>query len=194
MTIVRTRRPGRRGRYRRGRCRRGRSSRRFRPRPGTCGLRSLRSPYRCVFQRLMLRQLLVGGNGTRWTRAGGSRGQRHRCSCFGRGRNMAIAPSTMLALQSAVGGCGMGERGDVADRHEGASALPGNPIAAVTHPDPYPCYADLVATTPLYRDDTLGLWVATSAEVVLAVLTSDLCRVRPAAEPVPKALLGSPAA
>jgi len=106
---------------------------------------------------------------------------------------MAIAPSTMLALQSAVGGCGMGERGDVADRHEGASALPGNPIAAVTHPDPYPCYADLVATTPLYRDDTLGLWVATSAEVVLAVLTSDLCRVRPAAEPVPKALLGSPA-
>jgi cytochrome P450 len=70
---------------------------------------------------------------------------------------------------------------------------PGDPITAVTHPDPYPYYADLVSRQPLYRDDVLRLWVASSAAAVTAVLTSDLCRVRPPAEPVPRALLGSPA-
>jgi cytochrome P450 len=70
---------------------------------------------------------------------------------------------------------------------------PPDPIAAVTHPDPYPFYADLAARRPLYRDEALRLWVASSAAAVTAVLTSDLCRVRPPAEPVPAALLGSPA-
>jgi cytochrome P450 len=70
---------------------------------------------------------------------------------------------------------------------------PQDPITAVTHPAPYPYYADLVARRPLYRDDPLQLWVASSAAAVTAVLASDLCRVRPPAEPVPKALLGSPA-
>ncbi|HEX4497639.1 MAG TPA: cytochrome P450 [Thermoanaerobaculia bacterium] len=70
---------------------------------------------------------------------------------------------------------------------------PRDPIAAVTHPDPYPFYAELVAHRPLYRDETLSLWVASSAAAVTAVLASDLCRVRPPAEPVPRALLGSPA-
>ncbi|HEX3531234.1 MAG TPA: cytochrome P450 [Thermoanaerobaculia bacterium] len=70
---------------------------------------------------------------------------------------------------------------------------PSDPIAAVTHPDPYPFYADLVAHRPLYRDEALRLWVATSAAAVIAVLTSDLGRVRPLTEPVPAALLGSPA-
>jgi cytochrome P450 len=72
--------------------------------------------------------------------------------------------------------------------------VPPNPIAAVTHPDPYPYYADLVARNPIYRDETVGLWVASSAKAVSAVLTSEICRVRPPAEPVPRALLGSPAA
>jgi cytochrome P450 len=72
--------------------------------------------------------------------------------------------------------------------------FPPDPIAAVIHPDPYPYYADLVASKPIYRDETLGVWVASSAAVVRAVLTSDLCRVRPLNEPIPKALLGSPAA
>jgi cytochrome P450 len=70
---------------------------------------------------------------------------------------------------------------------------PRDPIAAVTHSDPYPFYAQLVAHRPLYRDDGLGLWVASSAAAVTAVLASELCRVRPPAEPVPQALLGSPA-
>jgi cytochrome P450 len=78
-------------------------------------------------------------------------------------------------------------------RHTEAD-FPRDPIAAVTHRDPYPYYARLVAEKPFYRDEALGLWVASSAEAVTAVLSSDLCRVRPPAEPVPKALLGSPAA
>jgi cytochrome P450 len=72
-------------------------------------------------------------------------------------------------------------------------SFPPDPIAAVTHPDPYPFYAGLVAKRPLDRDDALGLWVAASAEAVTAVLASDLCRVRPPAEPVPRAIVGSPA-
>jgi cytochrome P450 len=67
-------------------------------------------------------------------------------------------------------------------------------ISAVTHPDPYPFYEGLIAKSPFYYDDALKLWVASSSEAVTAVLTSDLCRVRPLSEPVPKALLGSPAA
>jgi cytochrome P450 len=70
---------------------------------------------------------------------------------------------------------------------------PSTPIAAVTHADPYPYYATLVAQRPLYRDEALGLWVASSAAAVRAVMTSELCRVRPTDEPVPKALVGSPA-
>src|SRR5689334_9405587 len=71
---------------------------------------------------------------------------------------------------------------------------PQNPIAAVTHANPYPYYAELVTQKPLYYDDGLGMWVASGAEAVKAVLTSEVCRVRPTSEPVPKALLGSPAA
>jgi cytochrome P450 len=74
------------------------------------------------------------------------------------------------------------------------AAYPSDPIAAVTHPDPYPYYGHLVAEAPFERDERLGLWVAASAEAVDAVLTSPVCRVRPPAEPVPKALLGSSAA
>ncbi len=69
-----------------------------------------------------------------------------------------------------------------------------NPIAAVTHPNPYAYYARLTTEKPLYYDDELGSWVASSAQAVTAVLESDICRVRPGTEPVPKALLNSPAA
>ena len=47
--------------------------------------------------------------------------------------------------------------------------------------------------TPVYRDDALGMWVACGAAAVRAVLTAPQCRVRPTAEPVPRALAGSPA-
>ncbi|MFC3111109.1 cytochrome P450 [Undibacterium arcticum] len=71
---------------------------------------------------------------------------------------------------------------------------PITPITAATAADPYPYYAGLVARQALYFDQTLRMWVASSADVVTAVLQHPHCRVRPAAEPVPLALLGSAAA
>src|SRR3954470_6430707 len=70
---------------------------------------------------------------------------------------------------------------------------PSDPIAAVTHRDPYPYYSRLAVERPIYHDASLGLWVAASAEAVMAALASDLCRVRPPAEPVPAKLQGTPA-
>lgn len=69
---------------------------------------------------------------------------------------------------------------------------PADPIAAVTHPDPYPYYATL-ARRPLERHPDIGMWVAAGAADVQAVLGSDLCRVRPRAEPVPRAIEGTAA-
>jgi cytochrome P450 len=67
------------------------------------------------------------------------------------------------------------------------------PIAAVTQADPYPFYRALVAERPVYRDTASGLWVVSSAAAVTDALENAACRVRPAAEPVPKALDGSAA-
>ncbi len=66
---------------------------------------------------------------------------------------------------------------------------PSDPVAAVTHPDPYPYYAALLQR-PFHRDGALGLWVAASAEAATAVLASPACRVRPPSEPVPPPLRG----
>lgn len=71
---------------------------------------------------------------------------------------------------------------------------PLDPLAAVTHPDPYPYYAALVALQPFHYDERLKLWIAAGANVVTEVLESDLCRVRPAAEPVPPHLRDGAAA
>ena len=62
---------------------------------------------------------------------------------------------------------------------------PANPVTAVTHPDPYPYYAELVSRKPIYYDRDIGCWVVSSADAVHAILTSDICRVRPPTEPVP---------
>lgn len=64
----------------------------------------------------------------------------------------------------------------------------------MTHPDPYPYYAELVARTPFSRHEALGLWVAAGADAVAETLTSPLGLVRPPGEPIPVPLLGSPAA
>ena len=69
---------------------------------------------------------------------------------------------------------------------------PSDPIAAVTHPDPWDYYADL-ATRPLHLDDGLRLWVAAAPDDVVAVLTHPDARVRPGREPVPPHLVGTPA-
>lgn len=61
-----------------------------------------------------------------------------------------------------------------------------DPISAVTHPDPYPYYAQL---PPFYRDETIGMWVA-SGDAVARVLTDPAMRVRPPSEQLPEALRG----
>lgn len=70
---------------------------------------------------------------------------------------------------------------------------PAHPLDAVTHPDPYSYYATLARDQPLYRDATLGMWVAAHPETITAVMRHPAARVRPADEPVPRALCPGPA-
>src|SRR5579862_4280869 len=70
---------------------------------------------------------------------------------------------------------------------------PRNPIAAVTHPDPYPYYAALrESASPIFHAG-IGAWVASRAEHVERVLTHPAFRVRPVREPVPRSIDGLPA-
>jgi cytochrome P450 len=71
--------------------------------------------------------------------------------------------------------------------------FPESVLEAASHPDPYPYYAALSAYCPLYREERLKLWIALGAAAATEILSSDLCRVRPAAEPVPTAIAGAPA-
>jgi len=72
--------------------------------------------------------------------------------------------------------------------------MPVDPVAAVTHADPYPFYAQLRAGPALVWNEKLRVWVASRADVVESVLLAHgALRVRPAAEPVPRAIVGSPA-
>lgn len=71
---------------------------------------------------------------------------------------------------------------------------PTDPVAAVTHADPYPFYAALREGPALVWNQRLGVWVASRAGVVEALLQRhDALRVRPATEPVPRAIAGRPA-
>jgi cytochrome P450 len=73
------------------------------------------------------------------------------------------------------------------------AAEPRDPIGAVVHPDPYPYYARLRRERPLYLDSGLGLWVAATHAAAEAALKHPALRVRPPGEPVPRALVGTPA-
>ncbi len=68
-----------------------------------------------------------------------------------------------------------------------------DPIAAVTHEQPYPYYAQLAARPGLHYDNTLKLWVAAHPAAVRDVMTHPHCRVRPVTEPVPAAIAGGAA-
>ena len=70
--------------------------------------------------------------------------------------------------------------------------FPESVLEAATHPDPYPYYAALLAYRPIYREHRLGLWIALSAKAVSEILSSELARVRPPAEPVPAAIADTP--
>lgn len=67
---------------------------------------------------------------------------------------------------------------------------PKNPLEAVTCPDPYPYYAELVQEQPLYFDRNLGWWIASGAREIEAILGHEACRVRPIEEPVPVSIVG----
>ncbi len=73
-----------------------------------------------------------------------------------------------------------------------AFAPPTDPLHVIVHANPAPYYAELAATRPFYFDAALGWWIAAGADAVEAVLGSAACRVRPASEPVPKAIAASP--
>lgn len=71
---------------------------------------------------------------------------------------------------------------------------PVDPVAAATHADPYPFYAELRAGPPLVWNERLHAWVASRAEVIESLLLAHgALRVRPAAEPVPRAIVGGAA-
>jgi cytochrome P450 len=73
------------------------------------------------------------------------------------------------------------------------SALPVHAIDAVTHPDPYPFYRRLREGPALCFDRALNLWNASRFAVVHEALLASVLRVRPPDEPVPCALVGTPA-
>jgi cytochrome P450 len=71
---------------------------------------------------------------------------------------------------------------------------PADPVAAATHADPYPYYAALREGPPLAWNEPLRVWVASRADVAAQVLQAHgALRVRPVAEPVPRAIAGSAA-
>lgn len=70
------------------------------------------------------------------------------------------------------------------------AAFPRDAVEAVTHPDPFPFYRRLREERPLFFDTHLGLWVASSHAAVSEALAHPALRVRPPAEPVPRALQG----
>jgi cytochrome P450 len=65
---------------------------------------------------------------------------------------------------------------------------PASPLAAASHPDPYPYYDRLWRERPFAFDPSADMWVAAGARAASEVLASEACRVRPANEPVPSTL------
>ncbi|KRP69606.1 cytochrome P450 [Pseudomonas paralactis] len=63
------------------------------------------------------------------------------------------------------------------------------PFEAATHADPYAYYSRLRQQGALLFDAELGVWMASGASVVEAILEHPDCLVRPLHEPIPAALL-----
>ncbi|MBI6635466.1 cytochrome P450 [Pseudomonas paralactis] len=63
------------------------------------------------------------------------------------------------------------------------------PFEAATHADPYAYYSRLRQQGALLFDAELGVWMASGASVVEAILEHPDCLVRPLHEPIPTALL-----
>jgi cytochrome P450 len=65
---------------------------------------------------------------------------------------------------------------------------PKDALAAVSHANPYSFYRRLRETQPIYFDEALGLWIATSAEVITAILNEPGFYARPGGQIVPPTL------
>ncbi|MFI8417134.1 cytochrome P450 [Serratia sp. NPDC078593] len=68
-----------------------------------------------------------------------------------------------------------------------------NPLNAIQHASPWQYYAQLTRDTPVYFDTTLNLWVVSDAASTEAVLDNPQLQVRPASQPVPTGIIGTPA-
>jgi hypothetical protein len=66
-------------------------------------------------------------------------------------------------------------------------------LAAPSHNDPYGWYARLRVRRPIFFDRQISLWVVSGPYLVEQALRHPALRVRPPAEPVPRALQGRPA-
>lgn len=62
------------------------------------------------------------------------------------------------------------------------------PFEAATHVDPYAYYSRLRRQKELIFDADLGLWIASGARVIEAILAHPDCLVRPPHEPIPAAI------
>lgn len=84
---------------------------------------------------------------------------------------------------------------DKAGRRPHTAAMPADlPILKLAaSADPYAAYARLRERGPVVFDAEAGLWLASTAEAVDAALRHPALRVRPPAEPVPRALQGTAA-
>jgi cytochrome P450 len=101
-----------------------------------------------------------------------------RPTCFDRGRSIWGAVSAKMAFMTSP---------------HIAEPAPDHILAAPAHRNPYPYYAALAAGPALVFDAPRKLWIASSAASVKAVLGNPACHVRPTAEPVPAAIVGSAA-
>jgi cytochrome P450 len=69
-----------------------------------------------------------------------------------------------------------------------------NVFDAASHSDPYPYYLQLRESAGCVWDETLNVWLLSSAQAVEVALSHAALRVRPPGEPVPVHLLGTPLA
>ncbi|MEJ2794271.1 cytochrome P450 [Iodobacter sp. LRB] len=69
-----------------------------------------------------------------------------------------------------------------------------HPLAAAAHAHPYAYYAALRNEAPVFFDAEHKIWVVSRADLILALMQSPHCVVRPPNEPVPAAIVGTPAA
>jgi cytochrome P450 len=76
--------------------------------------------------------------------------------------------------------------------HTARMEEPRHVLEAPSHPEPYGWYARLRVGRPIFFDEALGLWVVSGPYLVGQALAHPQLRVRPPAEPVPRALQGRP--